>query len=294
MDELISSYLAYLKDEQGRSANTIASYRQDLTQAADFFASQGVASWPAVDQYLILNLVARLKDQQRSTATINRRLSALRQFYRYLIRHHHLQFNPMDLVDNEQVVANNQPVILGEDEIERLLALPARGQLAKRDRALIALMAATGMRVSEIVKLQLTDLHLDVKMIRLGNATKRERLVPVSDTSVAALQNYLTDVRPQLANDDEQAVFVNAHGKQLTRQGIWKNLRERVSAAGIDKRVTPQTLRYSFAVHLLNNGADTRLVQEMLGYSEMRVLKPYLKMTVQELSADYERHQPWK
>lgn len=294
MDKLVNSYLTYLRDEQGRSANTIASYQRDLTQAVDFFTTQGVASWSAVDQYVILALVASLKDKQRSAATINRLLSVLRQFYRYLVRHHQLQFNPMELIDNEQVTTSKQPVILSEAEVDRLLGLPANDPLAKRDHALVALMAATGMRVSEIVDLQLADLHLDVHMIRLGTATKRERLVPVSDGAVQALSNYLADTRPGLVNADEQAVFVNAHGRHLTRQGIWKNLKELVVAAGISKSVTPQTLRYSFAVHLLRNGADTRLLQEMFGYSEMRALKPYLKMTAQELSADYERHQPWK
>lgn len=294
MDKLVNSYLTYLRDEQGRSANTIASYQRDLTQAVDFFTTQGVASWSTVDQYVILALVASLKDKQRSAATINRLLSVLRQFYRYLVRHRQLQFNPMELIDNEQVTTSKQPVILSEAEVDRLLGLPANDPLAKRDHALVALMAVTGMRVSEIVDLQLADLHLDVHMIRLGTATKRERLVPVSDGAVQALSNYLADTRPSLVNADEQAVFVNVHGRHLTRQGIWKNLKELVVAAGISKSVTPQTLRYSFAVHLLRNGADTRLLQEMFGYSEMRALKPYLKMTAQELSADYERHQPWK
>ncbi|MGM9891303.1 tyrosine-type recombinase/integrase [Limosilactobacillus sp.] len=295
METAVTDYLAYLARDQGRSANTVASYRRDLKRARAFFKQQGVDDWEAVDQYMVLNLVASQRQAGRSTATINRLLSVLRQFYHYLIRHHQVQVNPMELVDNEQPSARKQPVILTEEEVHRLLTTPAAGdRLANRDYALMSLMAATGMRVSEVVNLQLADLHLDIKMVRLGNGSKRERLVPVSTAAVAALNHYLTAVRPQLAANGEQAVFVNAHGHSLSRQGIWKNLKGRVTAAGITKAVTPQTLRYSFAVHLLRNGADSRLLQEMLGYSEMRMLQPYLKMSVKELSLNYQQHQPWK
>lgn len=295
MDELVTRYLNDLKTSRGRAANTIASYRRDLNQAVDFFNQQGISSWPQVDQYAIFDLVAAQKEQGRSTATINRRLSTLRQFFRYLVRQREIKFNPMEMVDNEQAVTAKQPVILSEDEVRQLLKAPAvEDQLGQRDYALLGLMAATGMRVSEVVALSLTDLHLDIKMVRLGRGSKRERLVPVSATVAASLNGYLKHIRPQLASNGENAVFVNAHGHRLTRQGIWKNLKSRVQEAGIDKDVTPQTLRYSFAVHLLRNGADSRLVQGMLGNSEMRVLKPFLKMTAQELSANYEQYQPWK
>lgn len=295
MDELVTNYLTDLKVVRGRSNNTVDSYRRDLHRAVEFFNQQGISTWAQVDQYAIFNLVAEQKKQGRSTATINRLLSTLRQFFRYLVRQRHIDFNPMELVDNEQVTATKQPVILNETEVSRLLKAPlATNPLDRRDNAMLGLMAATGMRVSEVVALRLSDLHLDIKMVRLGHGSKRERLVPVSAAVVGVLNDYLANTRPQLASECEPAVFVNAHGHHLTRQGIWKNLKARVQKVGITKDVTPQTLRYSFAVHLLRNGGDSRLVQEMLGYSEMRVLKPYLKMTAQELSANYEQHQPWK
>ncbi|EEW53348.1 tyrosine-type recombinase/integrase [Limosilactobacillus antri] len=293
MDELVDKYLAYLKSNHGRSANTLLSYRRDLDQAVAFFRQRGVSDWTAVDQYQLLALVAEQKKRGRSPATINRQLSALRQFYRYLVRHQQLRFNPTELIDNQEQTDDTPPVILTAAEIKQLLAAPNPDHpLGKRDRAMLAVLATTGMRVSELVALLLTDLHLDIKMLRLGSGSRRERLVPVSDQAVQELEHYLAAVRPQLAAMGEQAVFVNAHGHQLTRQGIWKKLRELVRRAGIEKTVTPRTLRYSFAVQLLQSGADGRLIQEMLGYSELRAIKPYLKMTVQELSADYRQHQP--
>lgn len=295
MEAAVNDYLTYLAHDQGRSANTVASYRRDLGRARRFFNHQGLTDWGRVDQYAILNLVADQRQAGRSPATINRLLAALRQFYHYLVRQRRVQFNPMELVDNEQPTTRKQLVVLNEAEVHRLLAVPQSGDyLANRDYALLSLMAATGMRVSEVVNLRLADLHLDIKMVRLGAGSKGERLVPVSAAAVVALNDYLANVRPHLVADGENAVFVNAHGHHLSRQGIWKNLKARVAAAEIKKPVTPQTLRYSFAVHLLHNGADSRLVQEMLGYSDLRVLQPYLKMTAHELSLNYQRHQPWK
>lgn len=293
MEEFVANYLAYLKNSHGRSANTLISYRRDLEQAVTFFQQRGITSWSAVDQYQLMALVAEQKRRGRSPATINRQLSALRQFYRYLVRHQQLRFNPTELVDNEQLAQDTPPVILTAEEIHRLLRTPDQGKaLGQRDRALLAVLAATGMRVSELIELLLTDLHLDIQMIRLGSGSRRERLVPISDRAVQELQHYLAHVRPQLAAPGEQAVFVNVHGHQLTRQGVWKNLKGLVKQAQIEKKVTPRTLRYSFAVQLLQSGADGRLIQEMLGYSELRAIKPYLKMSVQELSADYRQHQP--
>ncbi|MDO4903472.1 MAG: tyrosine-type recombinase/integrase [Limosilactobacillus sp.] len=293
MKEVMDGYLTYLTAEQNRSANTVDSYRRDLTQALDYLESNGVVDWANVDQYMLLNLVANMRSHGRSASTINRMLSALRQFFRYLVRHHHVTFNPMEMVDNVQTESTSEPLVLSEDEIKLLLSMDLDGTLAARNKALLLLMAATGMRVSEVIKLRTSDLHLDVKMIRLGADSKRERLIPISQDAVDALDGYVNGLRDQIVVDDEDAVFVNAHGHQMTRQGVWMILKEIFDASGIDKTVTPQTLRYSFAVHLLRSGADTRLIKEMLGYSDMRALQPYLKMSVQEISSDYENHQPW-
>lgn len=293
MDRMVANYVAYLRQDQGLAENTVASYQRDLNQAVEYFATQGIDEWAAVDQYTILNLVSKLKAAGRSAATINRQLSVLRQFYRYMIRHGHLRFNPMELVDNVQPTANPLPAILTSAELQKLLTSPdPTTRLGCRDRAMLATMAATGMRVSETVDLSMADLHLDVQMIRLGAGNQQERLIPLSKPAAAKLQTYLNTVRPDLVAAGEEAVFLNAHGHRLSRQGIWKNLKHLVKQAGIAKPVTPQTLRYSFAVQLLKSGADSRMVQAMLGYSELRALKPYLKMTPQELASNYHRHQP--
>ena len=293
MDDVVATYIQYLKNA-GLAANTLESYQRDLKQAATFFErDHQITEWEKVDQYAIMDLITNLKDQGRSAATINRLLSALRRFYRYLIRHRGLRFNPLELVDNVQRATPQPPEILTEGETQRLLQAPVKTTaLGCRDHAMLLVMAATGMRVSELVQLSLKGLHLDIQMVRSGAGSKQERLIPLSTAASGSLQEYLTRVREKLAGPDENAVFVNAHGHRLTRQGVWKNLKQLVKVAQIDKVVTPQTLRYSFAVRLLNNGADSRLIQAMLGYSEMRMLKPYLKMSPQELVNSYRQHQP--
>lgn len=293
MNKTIATYIQYLKSK-GLAANTLESYQRDLKQAMAFFEKERqINEWEKVDQYAIMDLVNNLKGRDRSAATINRLLSALRRFYRYLICHRGLRFNPLELVDNIQPATPQAPEILTESETQRLLRAPdSTTLLGCRDHVMLLVMAATGMRVSELVQLSLKDLHLDIQMVRSGAGSKQERLIPLSTVASGSLQEYLTRVRKKLARPGEDAVFVNAHGHRLTRQGVWKNLKQLVKVAQIDKAVTPQTLRYSFAVRLLNNGADSRLIQAMLGYSEMRMLKPYLKMSPQEMVNSYRQHQP--
>ena len=212
-----------------------------------------------------------------------------------MIRHHNLTINPMEMIDHQYTF--NQPpapVILTEKEIEQLLAVPdVSTPIGLRDRALLEIMDATGMRVSEVIALDLTALHLDVKLLQLTGKNERERMIPLSQPAVKWLTDYLDRGRPRLLRDEhETRVFLNAHGYSLTRQGIWKKMKEWVSEAKIKKEVTPQTMRYSFAVHLIENGADVQLIQEILGYNAMKALQPYLQVSPQQLSANYMKYHP--
>lgn len=295
MNNEVAAFLAFLKDERQLSDNTLMSYQRDLEQTVTYLENRGITNWQQVDHYLLIDLLNSLRQQGKANSTINRVISSLRQFYKYMIRHHNLTINPMEMIDHQYTF--NQPpapVILTEKEIEQLLAVPdVSTPIGLRDRALLEIMDATGMRVSEVIALDLTALHLDVKLLQLTGKNERERMIPLSQPAVKWLTDYLDRGRPRLLRDEhETRVFLNAHGYPLTRQGIWKKMKEWVSEAKIKKEVTPQTMRYSFAVHLIENGADVQLIQEILGYNAMKALQPYLQVSPQQLSANYMKYHP--
>ncbi|RMX27407.1 tyrosine-type recombinase/integrase [Limosilactobacillus reuteri] len=295
MNNEVAAFLAFLKDERQLSDNTLMSYQRDLEQTVTYLEDRGIVDWQQVDHYLLIDLLNSLRQQGKANSTINRVISSLRQFYKYMIRHHNLTINPMEMIDHQYTF--NQPpapVILTEKEIEQLLAVPdVSTPIGLRDRALLEIMDATGMRVSEVIALDLTALHLDVKLLQLTGKNERERMIPLSQPAVKWLTDYLDRGRPRLLRDEhETRVFLNAHGYPLTRQGIWKKMKEWVSEAKITKEVTPQTMRYSFAVHLIENGADVQLIQEILGYNAMKALQPYLQVSPQQLSANYMKYHP--
>ncbi|PWT32056.1 integrase [Limosilactobacillus reuteri] len=295
MNNEVAAFLAFLKDERQLSDNTLMSYQRDLEQTVTYLEDRGIVDWQQVDHYLLIDLLNSLRQQGKANSTINRVISSLRQFYKYMIRHHNLTINPMEMIDHQYTF--NQPpapVILTEKEIEQLLAVPdVSTPIGLRDRALLEIMNATGMRVSEVIALDLTALHLDVKLLQLTGKNERERMIPLSQPAVKWLTDYLDRGRPRLLRDEhETRVFLNAHGYPLTRQGIWKKMKEWVSEAKIKKEVTPQTMRYSFAVHLIENGADVQLIQEILGYNAMKALQPYLQVSPQQLSANYMKYHP--
>lgn len=295
MNNEVTAFLAFLKDERQLSDNTLMSYQRDLEQTVTYLEDRGITDWQQVDHYLLIDLLNGLRQQGKANSTINRVISSLRQFYKYMIRHHNLTINPMEMIDHQYTF--NQPpapVILTEKEIEQLLAVPdISTPIGLRDRALLEIMDATGMRVSEVIALDLTALHLDVKLLQLRGKNERERMIPLSQPAVKWLTDYLDRGRPRLLRDEhETRVFLNAHGYPLTRQGIWKKMKEWVSEAKINKEVTPQTMRYSFAVHLIENGADVQLIQEILGYNAMKALQPYLQVSPQQLSANYMKYHP--
>ena len=295
MNNEVAAFLAFLKDERQLSDNTLMSYQRDLEQTVTYLEDRGIVDWQQVDHYLLIDLLNSLRQQGKANSTINRVISSLRQFYKYMIRHHNLTINPMEMIDHQYTFKQQPtPVILTEKEIEQLLAVPdVSTPIGLRDRALLEIMDATGMRVSEVIALDLTALHLDVRLLQLTGKNERERMIPLSQPAVKWLTDYLDRGRPRLLRDEhETRVFLNAHGYPLTRQGIWKKMKEWVSEAKIKKEVTPQTMRYSFAVHLIENGADVQLIQGILGYNAMKALQPYLQVSPQQLSANYMKYHP--
>ncbi|MFY4479938.1 site-specific tyrosine recombinase XerD [Latilactobacillus sakei] len=292
MDDLIQDYLHYLKIERGLSENTRQSYRQDLKQYQQFLVSQKLTSFTE-DRFIVLGFLQAQTTAQKAQSSITRSISTLRKFYQYLAREGRIQKDPMLQIDSPKQ-GRHLPAVLSSEEIERLLKTPDTSTpLGLRDRAILEVLYATGLRVSELVHLKLTDLHLSLGLIQTLGKGDKERIIPIGDVAVDWINQYLERSRNRLTKGkDSPYLFVNFHGNGLTRQGIWKNLKAIVQAAGIDKDVTPHTLRHSFATVLLENGADLRVVQELLGHSDISTTQIYTHISKKHLTEVYQRSHP--
>ncbi|MEJ1299170.1 site-specific tyrosine recombinase XerD [Latilactobacillus sakei] len=292
MDDLIQDYLHYLKIERGLSENTRQSYRQDLKQYQQFLVSQKLTSFTE-DRFIVLGFLQAQTTAQKAQSSITRSISTLRKFYQYLAREGRIQKDPMPQIDSPKQ-GRHLPAVLSSEEIERLLKTPDTSTpLGLRDRAILEVLYATGLRVSELVHLKLTDLHLSLGLIQTLGKGDKERIIPIGDVAVDWINEYLERSRNRLTKGkDSPYLFVNFHGNGLTRQGIWKNLKAIVQAAGIDKGVTPHTLRHSFATVLLENGADLRIVQELLGHSDISTTQIYTHISKKHLTEVYQRSHP--
>ncbi|WP_251547090.1 site-specific tyrosine recombinase XerD [Limosilactobacillus caecicola] len=294
MQQVITDFSQFLLVERGLSNNTIQSYQNDLKKAAQYLQSQQINDWNDVDRYTILNFLAHLTNLGQSRTTIGRQVSCLRQFYQYLLRQHRVDDDPMALVTIPKG-PRHLPTVLTQEEVRAMLAVPdVNKKMGIRDRAILEVMYATGMRVSELTGLRLNDLHLDVHLVQPRGKGDKERIIPIGEVAEEWLKRYLTEVRaPQLANHPEtDYVFLNARAHPLTRQGIWQLIKKTTQAAHIKKDVTPHTLRHSFATHLLENGADLRVVQELLGHSDITTTQIYTHVSQKRLLSVYKDTHP--
>ena len=294
MKEQINDYLHYLNIERGLSANTRQSYERDLEQYLHFLEEQKVASWQDVDRFLVICFLEKLHEEKKATATVTRMISSLRRFHQFLRQERITDHDPMQHIDSPKK-QQKLPDTLSLQEVERLIETPdTRAVLGIRDRAILEVMYATGLRVSELIGLKLNDLHLSMGLLQTTGKGDKERIVPLGDLAIQWIETYLSDARPYLTRKtpDESHLFVNNHGTQLSRQGIWKNLKALVRQAGITKNVTPHTLRHSFATHLLENGADLRTVQELLGHADISTTQIYTHITKKRMTEVYKQHFP--
>jgi integrase/recombinase XerD len=294
MDEQITEYLHYLAIERGLSENTRSSYQRDLQQYLSFLDAQGVSTWEAVDRYTVVAFLASLSDAGKASTTITRMISSLRRFHQFLRQERYTDHDPMQHIDSPKK-AQKLPQTLSLAEVERLIATPdTTTNLGIRDRAILEVLYATGLRVSELIGLKLEDIHLEMGLLQTVGKGDKERIVPLGDYAIHWLERYLSEVRPILTkkNPNETFLFVNNHGRGLSRQGIWKNLKQYVIKAEITKDVTPHTLRHSFATHLLENGADLRTVQELLGHADISTTQIYTHITKRRMTEVYKEFFP--
>ena len=293
MNEEINDYLHYLTIERGLSLNTRKSYERDLLQYLHYLEDEQITSWQDVDRYVVINYLEKMHDEKKAPATVTRMITSLRRFHQFLRQERLTDHDPMQHIDTPKKV-QKLPSTLSLTEVERLIETPdTTKNLGIRDRAILEVMYATGMRVSELVGLKLSDLHLSLGLVQTLGKGDKERIIPLGDYAIQWLERYLDEARPLLvANPSETHVFVNHHGTGLSRQGIWKNLKELVREAGINKEVTPHTLRHSFATHLLENGADLRTVQELLGHADISTTQIYTHITKKRMTDVYKQHFP--
>ncbi|MGM9910769.1 MAG: site-specific tyrosine recombinase XerD [Lacticaseibacillus absianus] len=293
LTDQVADYLRYSQVERGLSQNTIAAYQQDLLEFADFVQKEGFASWPqsAVD---IDAFLAKERDAGKSNNSISRMVSTLRRFYQWLVRQHIEQIDPMSQVDAPKR-EKKMPLALSQEEVSKLLDQPDVSKpLGIRDRALLEVLYATGMRVSEAISLQDGDLHADLGIVHVLGKGNKERLIPISDLAMEWLDKYAKVRDQQLlkAGKFSQYVFLNQRGGQLTRQAVWQMIKKYCRQAGIEKDVTPHTLRHTFATHLLENGADLRVVQEILGHTDISTTQIYTNLTQKHIFDVYQKTHP--
>jgi integrase/recombinase XerD len=279
MEHHLTRFLTVLGGERGYSDNTTAAYRNDLAQFADFLrqAPGGPVSEPqAITAEVAGGYVAELHRRNYAPSTIARKVAAVKSFFHYLAQSGAMQSDLADELDAPKV-KKNLPKTLSRDEVERLLDAAAAGRSAKaiRDRALLRFLYATGMRVTEVVTLRIEDVSDERNEVQLRGRGNRGRAVPIPGETMQALTDYLAQARPQLLKDQsESALFVNHRGQKLTRQGLWLIIKEHAEAAGIAD-VTPHTLRHSFASHRLNDGADLKELQDLLGHANLSTTQVY-------------------
>ncbi len=294
LSTLVDQYLSVLSLERGYSPKTIEAYASDLNDFLTFLEGRGVGELSQVKAPYILLYLSELRRRGVSAKTVARRLSALRGFFKFLALEHGHTENPLALIEGPKL-SRKLPVVLTPEEVERLLEAPdQKTPIGLRDKAILELLYASGLRVSELVGLKLFDLNLEVGFLRVKGKGEKERLVPIGELAREALKRYLKEARPKLLRFlDEPHLFLNRRGRPLTRQRVWQVIKAYALKAGLDpNEITPHVLRHSFATHLLERGADLRTVQMMLGHASLATTQIYTHVQADTLRRVHEKFHP--
>ena len=293
MLDLINAYENYLTKVKQASNNTVFSYMRDIRQFDNWLRSAGEITVLDASQVHISGYLAYLQQEGRSAATISRGLASLKNFYAYLVSTGFLTESPVTTDIRVDRGEKKQPQILTSAEVDRLLAQPAPVDAKGiRDKAMLEILYATGIRVTELIDLNRDDFIPELKSIRVGTG-KKVRSIPLYPVAFRALSQYLSETRNSMVSDpSEKALFVNVSGGRMSRQGFWKILKHYQSKAGIDREITPHTLRHSFAVHLIENGAELSAVKELMGHSDISSTQVYAHMINQKLKSVYDKCHP--
>lgn len=295
----IESFLNYLKVEKGFSQNTGWAYKNDLYQLLDFMEQEAgrqtlVPSWDNFTRQAMQSYMLGLAEKSYAPTTRARKVAAAKSFFAFLKSEGKIKNNPAQDIPSPKI-GKSLPKPISISQMRRLLAEPAKSTSleARRDRAMLELLYASGMRVSELVSLNVGDVDISGGTVRCFGKGNKERLIPIYEGAALAVRDYAEQARPHLVrNSEEKALFVNLRGDRLTRQGFWQILKGYAKAANLETKITPHTLRHSFATHMLSGGADLRAVQELLGHANISTTQVYTHLTDEHIRRSYEKAHP--
>lgn len=293
MNQYLDLFLNYLLVEKGLAKNSLDSYGRDMASYLDFLEKRGCAEPSAVRPVDVADFLAHLKERGLAPRSRARALSAVRMFHRFLLVEGYAEVNPTSIIEAPKTLAKLPQVLTGR-EVEALLAAPVSDALQDvRDRAMLEILYATGLRVSELVGLGVRDVNVVAGYLMAFGKGGKERLVPMGESACAAVSRYLVEARPVMdRSGDNVYLFLTRLGDRMTRQAFWNIIKKRALEAGIRKTISPHTLRHSFATHLLENGADLRSVQAMLGHADLATTQIYTHVTRERLKRIHEEHHP--
>ncbi|WP_153720658.1 site-specific tyrosine recombinase XerD [Sporosarcina cascadiensis] len=290
----LEDYIHFLTVERQLAQNTITSYKRDLASYLHFLKGTQLKTLNSIDRAVVLKYIQILKDSGKSSRTLSRHISSIRSFHQFLVRE---QVTTHDCTIHLELpkIEQKLPDVLSIPEIEQLMDIvDCSVPQGLRDLSLLELLYGTGMRVSELIAIDLADLHLTMGFVRVFGKGSKERIVPLGRSAIDACTDYLNEARPAFigTGQDTEALFVNMHGRRLTRQGCWKILKDAGQKANIQKVISPHLLRHSFATHLIENGADLRAVQEMLGHADISTTQLYTHVSKKRLKDVYTMYHP--
>ena len=299
MKEDINSFLNYLAVEKGFSENTLSAYHNDLYQLANFVDGEAarcgsVPSWASFGRQGMLSYLLNLKERGYAATTVARKVAAAKSFFSFMVAEGNIKDNPTQNIGSPKV-GKSLPKPISYSQAMLLLEQPAKLSTpeAKRDKAMLELLYASGMRVSELMSLNLDSVDTEGGSVRCFGKGHKERVIPIAPRAALTLKEYLQEARPHLVhNDAEKALFLNRRGERLTRQGFWQILKGYAKSAQLGTEITPHTLRHSFATHMLSGGADLRSVQELLGHANISTTQVYTHLTTEHIRRSYEKSHP--
>lgn len=293
MDNTVRDFIHYLTVERGLSANTTESYSRDLKQFKEYVQPLGISNLVHADKTAVMGYLIALQKKGRTASTLSRHMAAIKAFFRYCLTEGLIAKDPTVNLESPRP-EKKLPQVLALEEVERLLNAPTkRNLICLRDKAMLELLYATGLRVTELISLEVNNINLEMGFVRCFGKGSKERIIPLGSIASKHIEEYLQSGRPKLMKvPGETGLFLNHHGKKMSRQGFWKLIKKYAKEVGIIKEITPHTLRHSFATHLLENGADLRSVQEMLGHSDITTTQIYTHLTRSKLREVYTKTHP--
>lgn len=291
LEDQVNRFLSYLKYEKGYSGNTIESYKNDFTGFLEFLLAGKIRNAVDIDYKTIHRYISELGENDFKASSIERKTASIKSFFKYLQREGVISKNPAALVSSPKK-EKRLPVVLEMDEVIRLIeSIPDTDAVAVRDRTMVLLLYASGIRVSELTGLDLRNVDLNGGVINVTGKGNKERVVPIGDTAAKGLVKYMT-YRKELEKTDKKALFLSNNGKRIQDRMVRYVLKRYIGKISVQKKVSPHTLRHTFATHLLQNGANIRIIQEMLGHSSLSTTQVYTHLTVDKLQESYEQHHP--